>query len=151
IGDALPNGVYVNSYNVVIAYTRVVGALRDSNDHVQQRVADRTQEADLAEDTRSRFLAAVSHDVLQPINAARLFASAMHDTTEQQELKRLSDRVDTSLRAAEELLDGLLDNSQINAGGLEPEISVFDGRELLLNLQEQYRPMAARRQLDIRL
>src|SRR5699024_873849 len=150
-GRPLPGGGYVTSYNDVSEYKRVEGELREINEHLEQRVAERTQEAGLAQATRSRFLAAVSHDVLQPINAARLFASAMHDTTEQQELKRLSDRVDTSLRAAEELLDGLLDISQLDAGGLEPELSVFDGRELLLNLQEQYRPMAARRQLDIRL
>lgn len=150
-GRPLPGGGYVTSYNDVTEYKRVEGELREINEHLEQRVAERTQEAELAQATRSRFLAAVSHDVLQPINAARLFASAMHETADQQELQRLADRVDTSLRAAEELLDGLLDISQLDTGGLEPELSVFDGRELLLDLQEQYRPMAARRQLDIRL
>src|SRR5699024_226973 len=150
-GRPLPAGGYVTSYNDVTEYKRVEGELREINEHLEQRVAERTQAAELAQATRSRFLAAVSHDVLQPINAARLFASAMHEAQDEQELKRLADRVDTSLRAAEELLDGLLDISQLDAGALEPELSVFDGRELLRNLQEQYMPMASRRQLEIRL
>jgi len=150
-GRPLPGGGYVTSYNDVTEYKRVEGELREINEHLEQRVAERTQAAELAQATRSRFLAAVSHDVLQPINAARLFASAMHEAQDEQELKRLADRVDTSLRAAEELLDGLLDISQLDAGALEPELSVFDGRELLRNLQEQYMPMASRRQLEIRL
>ena len=66
------------------------------------------------------FVSYNHHDVLQPLNAARLFASALRDSHQNNEEQRhLAERVDASLRAAEELLDGLLDVSRLEAGGLQ--------------------------------
>lgn len=105
----------------------------------------------MAQESRSRFLTAVSHDVLQPINAARLFASAMRETNADEEHVHLAERIDTSLRAAEELLDGLLDVSRLDAGALRPELTDFDVHELMQQLFDQYAPMAHTRGLRMRL
>ena len=112
-------------------------------------MAERTREAEDAQLSRTRFLAAISHDVLQPLNAARLFASALRDGAQPSEQQHLAERIDASLRAAEELLDGLLDVSRLDTGALQAEVSVFDAAELLRELAAQYAPVAAGRGLGV--
>ena len=63
----------------------------------------------------------------------------------------LAERVDTSLRAAEELLEGLLDVSRLDAGALQPQLADFDGTELMEQLVAQYTPLAAARGIDLRV
>ncbi|MEG2981713.1 MAG: hypothetical protein RR831_19610, partial [Stenotrophomonas sp.] len=79
-------------------------------------------------------------DVLQPLHAARLFASALHEGGDAEEQLRIASRMDASLRAAEELLDGLLDVSRLDAGVLQPQWSDFDAADLLRELHAQYAP-----------
>ncbi|MGJ4729932.1 NahK/ErcS family hybrid sensor histidine kinase/response regulator [Luteimonas sp. SDU101] len=150
-GQPLPGGGYATSYSDVTDYKRAERELREINEHLEQRVAERTREAETAQESRSRFLTAVSHDVLQPLNAARLFTSALRESADPQEQAHLAERVDTALRAAEELLDGLLDVSRLDAGKLQPEISDFDAGALMRELAAQYAPMAAARSIAIRV
>ena len=150
-GQPLPGGGYVTSYSDVTEYKRVERELREVNETLEQRVAERTREAEAAQASRTRFLAAVSHDVLQPLNAARLFASALRESDTAAEQRHLAERVDTSLRAAEELLEGLLDVSRLDAGALQPQLSDFDAAELLADLAAQYAPLAAARGIDLRV
>lgn len=150
-GQPLPGGGYVTTYSDITDYKRAEQALRESNETLEQRVAERTREAEAANQSRTRFLAAISHDVLQPINAARLFTSALRDADEAAEQKRLSERVDASLRDAEELLDGLLDISRLDAGSLKPEVGVLRLDELLASVAAQYAPLAASRGLGFRV
>ena len=124
-------------------------ARREANETLEQRVAERTREAEDAQLSRTRFLAAISHDVLQPLNAARLFASALRDGAQPGEQQHLAERIDASLRAAEELLDGLLDVSRLDTGALQAEVTVFDAAELLRELAAQYAPVAAGRGLRV--
>ncbi len=151
LGRALPGGGYVTSYSDITDYKRVERELRDVNETLEQRVELRTREAEAAQQSKSRFLAAISHDVLQPLHAARLFASALHAGGDADEQRRLAARVDASLRAAEDLLDGLLDVSRLDAGVLQPVAADFDASELLRELQAQYAPIAAQRGLALRV
>lgn len=151
MGRPLPGGGYVTTYSDVTDYKRVEHALREINETLEQRVEQRTREAEAAQQSRTRFLAAVSHDVLQPLNAARLFASALRESGSAEEKDRLAARVDVSLRAAEDLLDSLLDVSRLDAGALQAEVSAFDARELLRELQAQYAPVAQSRGLALRV
>src|SRR5690606_329383 len=139
------------SYNDITAFKQAELALRQANETLEQRVALRSREAEAAQQSKTRFLAAISHDVLQPLNAARLFASALHASDDPVEQRYLAERVDASLRAAEELLDGLLDVSRLDTRGLRTEISDFDVGELLTELASQYAPVAAARGLDLRV
>ncbi|MCI4569208.1 PAS domain-containing hybrid sensor histidine kinase/response regulator [Lysobacter sp. CFH 32150] len=150
-GQPLPGGGYVTSYSDVTDYKRAEQALRDANETLEERVELRTREAEDAQQSKTRFLAAVSHDVLQPLNAARLFTTALRESRDDREQAHLAERVDASLRAAEDLLDGLLDVSRLDAGALQPEITDFDTGELLRELAAQYAPTAAERGLQLRL
>lgn len=150
-GRPLPGGGYVTSYSDVTEYKRVERELREINETLEQRVTERTHEAEMAQESRTRFLTAVSHDVLQPINAARLFSSALRESETAHEQNRLAERIDASLRAAEELLDGLLDVSRLDAGILHPQLTDFDVSVLLQQLFDQYAPMAHARGLRMRL
>ena len=148
-GQPLAGGGYVTSYHDITGLKRAEQALREANETLEARVESRTREAEAAQQSKLRFLAAVSHDVLQPMNAARLFASALREgaTGEQ---AHLAERIDASLRAAEDLLDGLLDISRMDAGTLVPEVGVVDAGELLRELAAQYAPIAQRRGLQLR-
>src|SRR5690625_3985393 len=73
-GRPLVGGGYVTSYNDITEFKRVESELLEINETLEQRVAAKTKEARQAQEARTLFLTAVSHDVLQPINAARLFA-----------------------------------------------------------------------------
>ncbi|QDH71552.1 hybrid sensor histidine kinase/response regulator [Marilutibacter alkalisoli] len=150
-GRPLQGGGYVTSYSDVTDYKRAEQALREVNETLEQRVEQRTREAEAAQQSRTRFLAAVSHDVLQPLNAARLFTTALRDSRDGDEQARLAERVDAALRAAEDLLDGLLDISRLDAGALRVEIGDFDVNELLRELVAQYAPIAAERGLQLRV
>ncbi|WP_068813941.1 hybrid sensor histidine kinase/response regulator [Xanthomonas translucens] len=150
-GQPLPGGGYVTSYNDITDYKRAEQALLEANETLEQRVAERSREAELAQQSKTRFLAAISHDVLQPLNAARLFASALREAHQNEEQRHLAERVDASLRAAEELLDGLLDVSRLDAGGMLPTIEDFDASVLLRELAAQYTPVAAGRGLRMQV
>jgi len=151
VGRPLIGGGYVTSYSDVTDYKRAEQALREANENLEQRVEQRTQEAESAQQSKTRFLAAVSHDVLQPLNAARLFTTALRESDDVHEQRRLAERVDASLRAAEDLLDGLLDISRLDAGALRPELDDLDAGELLRELAAQYAPSAAGRGLHLRV
>lgn len=150
-GRPLAGGGYVTSYSDITQYKKVERELREVNETLEQRVAERTHEAEKAQELRTKFLTAVSHDVLQPINAARLFASALTESAEPQEMTRLSERIDTALRSAEELLDGLLDISRLDAGAWQPEIERIHVPTLMHHLADQYASIAMRRAIKLRV
>ncbi|RMH87915.1 response regulator [Lysobacter pythonis] len=150
-GRPLPGGGYVTTFSDITAYKQVEQALREANETLEQRVELRTREAESAQQSKTRFLAAVSHDLLQPLNAARLFTSALRESHDAAEQRRLGERVDASLRAAEDLLDGLLDISRLDANELKPDIQSLDAGELLRELAAQYAPIAQKRGLGLRV
>ncbi|MGV2863263.1 ATP-binding response regulator [Achromobacter sp. AGC39] len=150
-GRPLPRGGYVTSYSDITEFKRVQLQLRDIHDTFERRVSARTRQAEAAQQSRTQFLTAISHDVLQPINAARLFASALDEEQEPEAQRYLAGRINTSLRAAEELLDGLLDVSRLNAGMLQPEPIDFDIEPMLRELADQYGHVALRAGLQLRL
>jgi PAS domain S-box-containing protein len=165
-GQPMPGGGFVTTFTDVSAYKRAEHALIEANESLELRVAQRTrelsdaleaqrrakQEAESANLSKTRFLAAASHDLLQPLNAARLFSSALNaQPPEEPQARQLAERIDSALRNAEELLDGLLDISRLDAGSLKPEPGAFPAARLCASLQEQFAPLAAARGLELRV
>lgn len=123
VGSPTPGGGYTTSYTDITEDRRAEQALED-------KVAERTQQLSeansaLEEATRSktRFLAAASHDLIQPLNAARLFASALgEEVAGEKQLERLVKDLDGSIISADRLIRALLDISKLDSGGIEPKI-----------------------------
>ncbi|RMW94611.1 response regulator [Allofranklinella schreckenbergeri] len=150
-GHPLPHGGYVTSYSDISDFKQAERELRNINETLEQRVAERSQELAAAHESRSRYLTAISHDVLQPVHAARLFAAALREEQQPQHMRHLAERVDASLNAAEDLLDGVLDISRLDAGAMRPQWQRFAIVPMLRELHAQYAPLAAQRQLQWRL
>ncbi|TVQ30487.1 MAG: response regulator, partial [Geminicoccaceae bacterium] len=106
--------------------------------------------ADEANLSKTRFLAAASHDILQPLNAARLFLSALGDTEQTAEGRRLIGYIDDAFESVERLLGALLDISKLDAGVMRPAIGDVDLGELLKSTTTEFKPVAEERGLRLR-
>jgi signal transduction histidine kinase len=163
-GQPMTGGGFVTTYTDITEFKRHEQDLLDAKQGLEERVARRTQElsasleaqrmakqeAEAANVSKTRFFAAASHDLLQPLNAARLFVSALESRARAHpELQELTVRIDASMRAAEELLDDLLDVARLDSGVLKPDMSSFPIVELLEELRRQYAPLAQARQLRL--
>ena len=158
--DPLPGSGFVATCNDVTARVHTAEALRDSDrqlrqskETLEQRVVERTAEleasraeAEAANLGKTRFIAAASHDLLQPLHAARLFTAAMMDRDPANEL---GGKVDASLGAVESLLDALLDISKLDAGAFRPDKRPFALQPLFESLATAFAPVAARRSVEL--
>ncbi|WGL63495.1 PAS domain-containing protein [Pseudomonas sp. CW003PS] len=122
------------------------------NDQLRREIDERTQmearlreakgEAEQANLSKTKFLAAVSHDLLQPLNAARLFTSALLEKNDLSGCAPLVRNVSNSLEDVESLLGTLVDISKLDAGVIKPDIAPFAVSELLENLAAEYHQIA---------
>ncbi len=118
----------------------------------EDALRDAKREADQANQSKTRFLAAASHDLLQPLNAARLFTSALGQqrglTPEQ---GHLIERLEGSIGSAEELLSALLDISRLDAGAMATDVREFPISDLLKPLHAEFSALARDRGLGFDL
>ncbi|MCJ2179084.1 PAS domain-containing hybrid sensor histidine kinase/response regulator [Novosphingobium album (ex Hu et al. 2023)] len=156
VGGPMPGGGYVTSFTDITEDARVREELRRTLETLEQRVAERTRELSdanrrLAEADRekTRFLAAASHDLLQPLHAARLFTAAIERDVAAETLP-LVERVQNAISAADDLLRALLDISKLDSGGVQPRPEVLALEPFLSDLIESFRPMAERKGLELR-
>ncbi|MBC9249863.1 hybrid sensor histidine kinase/response regulator [Pseudomonas alcaligenes] len=121
----------------------------DERSQAEARLREAKREAELANLSKTKFLAAVSHDLLQPLNAARLFTSAL---LEQQQASGggLIRNISNSLEDVENLLGTLVDISKLDAGVVKPDISSFAVGDLLGNLAAEFRQLAGSEGLELR-
>ena len=164
-GQPMPDGGYVTTYTDITEFKRTERELLEAKQTLEERVEARTTElsqalaaqqaakhlAEQANTTKTRFVAAASHDLLQPLNAARLFASSLEDATADPSVRDIAGRIDGSLRAAEEVLDDMLDIARLESGSLRADSSDFSLKAVLEDLERQFAPVAARRGLRLRV
>ena len=151
----MPGG-FVATFTDVTAFREAEAGLKRINETLEQRVAERTvlletakHDAEHANDAKSRFLAAIGHDLLQPLHAAHLFADALQQRADgpQRELAR---QIGGALDSTTDLLTTLLDMSRLEAGGLMPEPRDFPLTDVLDPLVSEFRILAAERGLRLR-
>jgi two-component system, sensor histidine kinase len=115
----------------------------DERSRVESRLREAKLEAEQANLSKTKFLAAVSHDLLQPLNAARLFTSALLERREPVANAILVRNVSNSLEDVENLLCTLVDISKLDAGVIKADIAPFALSELLENLAVEYAQIAS--------
>ncbi|MBK5542926.1 PAS-domain containing protein [Pseudomonas sp. TH05] len=167
IGNPMPGGGFVMSFTDITPFREAEQALTEANEGLEQRVAERTHElsqlnaalteakgtAESANQSKTRFLAAVSHDLMQPLNAARLFSAALshQDDGLSTEAQQLVQHLDSSLRSAEDLISDLLDISRLENGKINPDRKPFVLNELFDTLGAEFKALAQEQGLKFRL
>jgi len=157
-GNPMPGGGFVATFTDVTDFRRSEAELKVVAETLEQRVADRTAElarakaeAERANRAKTRFLAAVSHDLAQPLNAAHLFVHALTPQLTLAPHRQALANIDGALGSAEALLSGLLDISRLDAGGMEPKLQVLRIHDLLQHLVAEFRVLAAQKGLPLDL
>src|SRR5690606_32158056 len=90
------------------------------------------------------------HDILQPLNAARLYVTSLIERTGAKEDGQLVHNIDASLEAVEEIFGALLDISRLDSGALRPEPANFRIAELLRQIEVEFTPIAQAKGLELR-
>ncbi|MFY0676946.1 MAG: PAS domain S-box protein [Neptuniibacter sp.] len=129
------------------------------NDKLWQEIRDReqiSQELKIAKDqavkannSKDKYLAAASHDLLQPMNAARLLISALRERELPKDDSTLVERVHLALDNAEELLTDLLDISKLDQQAVKPDVSEFHLNQILSSLTAEFQPVAESKGLEL--
>ena len=161
----MPQGGIVTTYSDITERVEAAEALARANETLERRVRERTAEltevnealavakrkADEANLDKTRFLAAASHDVLQPLNAARLYATSLVERQMAPPEAKLVRNIDASLEAVEEILNVLIEISRLDAGRLEPDITVFALSDVFERLEVEFSPLAREKGLALHI
>jgi Na+/proline symporter/signal transduction histidine kinase/CheY-like chemotaxis protein len=161
--NRMPGGGLVITFSDVTPSFEAAEALERANATLEKRVRDRTEEltrlnselalakstAEDASISKTRFLAAASHDILQPLNAARLYVTSLVERQNGGEDSRLVENIDDSLEAIEEILGALLDISRLDAGAMATAITSFKMSDLMRSLEIEFAPIARAKGLKL--
>ncbi len=160
--NRMPDGGIATTFTDITASVEAAEALERSNETLERRVRERTEEltrlnaalahakgeAEAANISKTKFLAAASHDILQPLNAARLYVTSLIERGARDD-RGLVDNIDASLEAVEEILGALLDMSRLDTGALRPEFANFRVDELLRQIALEFAPLATAKGLKL--
>jgi signal transduction histidine kinase/CheY-like chemotaxis protein len=107
----------------------------------------RAEQASLA---KSRFFAAASHDLRQPLQALGCFAASLRQTEDRAAMEHKIEQILASVDALESLFDELLDISRLDAGYIQPQPRHFEADGLLVRLRATFTPAAEAAGLTLR-
>ena len=110
-----------------------------------------TRELDEANRAKSRFIAAASHDLRQPLHALGLFVARLQGRVKAAERSRIVEQIDASVAAMNELFNDLLDMSKLDSGVLTPNISEFPIAQLLERTESTFSATARKKGLSLRI
>ena len=159
----MPDGGIVTTFTDITSSVEAAEALERSNETLERRVRERTEEltllnvalarakgeADAANISKTKFLAAASHDILQPLNAARLYVTSLIERGARDD-RRLVDNIDASLEAVEEIFGALLDMSRLDTGAMRPEFSSFRIDDLMRQIELEFAPLASAKGIELK-
>lgn len=154
-GQAMPGGGFVSTFSDITAHIEAEKALQLANETLEKRVASRTQElasakaeAEAANSSKTRFLAAASHDLMQPFNALTLFTSMLKQKVKTTELEGLADHIQDSLNVVEALLSDLVEISRLDGSHQKLTLTRFPINELLRPLNNEFTVIAKQENID---
>lgn len=125
--------------------------LRESYAGLEQKIEERTRQLAEANRSKSRFLAAASHDLRQPVHALGLFVAQLQEARDPPTRERIIEKVEASSTAVAHLVEALLDISKLDQGTVEPQITDFALQPLLDRLEQAFSLAAQTRDLRFRL
>lgn len=175
--SSMPDGGMVMSFEDITERLLAADALRETNETLERRVRERTADieavntelqqqiverlsaeeamreaktaAEQANISKTRFLAAASHDLLQPLNAARLFVAALDERRLALPTRALVRQTGSALDSVEDLLEALLEISKLDAGAITPEIGDVSLAELFRAMRAEFTPVAHARRIAL--
>jgi len=159
----MPDGGIVTTFTDITASVEAAEALESANETLERRVRERTEElellnaelahakgeADAANISKTKFLAAASHDILQPLNAARLYVTSLIERGSRDD-RKLVTNIDASLEAVEEIFSALLDMSRLDTGAMKPEMSSFRVDDMMRQIELEFAPLAAAKGIELK-
>ncbi|MCW7543030.1 hybrid sensor histidine kinase/response regulator [Aurantimonas litoralis] len=162
--NRMPEGGLVATVSDMTERVRRAAALREMNESLEERVRMRTGElttaneelgkarlaADAANLGKTRFLAAAGHDILQPLNAARLYAAALEERSLGGQETEIAANIGSSLEAVEAIIGAVLDISRLEAGGMQAKIEDFPLDRLLRQIETDMKPLADEKAIALR-
>jgi two-component system, sensor histidine kinase len=169
--NAMPDGGIVVTFMDVTEERKARLALKIANETLEQRVTERTselrlevderraieaqlvaakEEAEAANKGKTQFLAAASHDLLQPLNASRIFLSLLQETELNSRQTRFVDNADRAFGSVEQLLESLLDISRFETRSVQTNVVAIDLNQILFTLVSEFQPVADRKGLKLR-
>lgn len=151
MGNPTPQHGYVTSYTDITADRRQEQALENMVEERTQQLTEANAALEKATRSKTRFLAAASHDLVQPMNAARLFTSALAEEIDDEitETRTLIGQIDHSIDMADKLLRTLLDISKLDGGGLKAIPVEMPVSQLFHDLRTQFEGRASDKGLEL--
>ncbi|MBW9063580.1 hybrid sensor histidine kinase/response regulator [Rhizobium herbae] len=154
--NAMPDKGIVTTYTDITQRVAADMALKQANETLELRVAERTGEltrvnrevaearaaAEEANIGKTRFFAAAGHDILQPLNAARLYSSSLVERLGDSENRVLVQNIDSSLESVESILGAVLDISRLDTGAMKPRLQTVPLNDLLRRIETDFAPVA---------
>ncbi len=152
----MPGGGIVITWNNITERVYAARALREANETLERRVEERTKEleeatrtADQANISKTRFLAAAGHDLLQPLNAARLYSSTLLERLDESQNARLAENIGRSLGSVEEILGAILAISRLDTTSPDVSRRDFAIRNITEQLHLEFDPIAREQNLEL--
>jgi Na+/proline symporter/signal transduction histidine kinase len=163
--NAMPDKGIVTTYTDITQRVAADIALKQANETLELRVAERTGEltrvnrevaearaaAEEANIGKTRFFAAAGHDILQPLNAARLYSSSLVERLGDSENSVLVQNIDSSLESVESILGAVLDISRLDTGAMKPRLQSVPLNDLLRRIETDFAPVARAANLMLRV
>ncbi|KAF7788199.1 hypothetical protein PRUB_a2799 [Pseudoalteromonas rubra] len=178
-GNPLPEGGFVTSFSDITSHIDTQNALEEVNMDLENRIEARTQEirlinqdlkaqiasreeteqalvgakkeAERANDSKTRFLALASHDILQPLNAARLYLAAIDEDKLQGNDRSNLEKLGASLDSTVHLMSALLDIAKLEQGAMKPTPRHFDINDIMSPLANEYAILCQEKGLSLQV
>ena len=160
-GRPMPGGGFVTTFTDITDYQKNLEDLQEHRNLLEQRVNTRTaelqesnQRLEIANSSKTRFLAAAGHDLVQPLNAAKLFTNALlqqasAETSLPQHIQKTLMQLDASLHAADNIISELLAIAKLDAGAISANPEPFRIGELLQSLQQDFQLQASLKGIEL--
>ncbi len=154
--QTMPNDGFVISLTDVSLARKAARELEEAKSQLEQRVEKRTEElreardiAEQASHAKTRFLAATSHDLLQPINATKLFVQALKDTDLDEGQALIANNIAKAYDSVEAMLRGLLDISRLDTPA-PVEKTAISVQDIFETLRVEFAPIATAKGIDLK-